>query len=543
MKKRFYTFLVALVAIASGAQAQVAINATNFPDENFRNWLLDANNINGYGADGQLTATEIADIKELNIKNQDIANLKGLEYFTSMTDLYLDSNPLTSVDVSMFPQLEILAIGFLNLTSIGLSNNTKLKQMRFTGNQLTSLDFTKYPDLEVLLIGMNPMASVDVTQNPKLKRLSIYNVPVSSLDLTKNTALETLELGENNFMSLDLTKNTNLTDLTFSSSELTSIDLSKQTALEILKINVHSKLPTLDLRQCTALKEIYCEESQVETLNASGLPLLHANFYGSTIGTLDLSNCKNLVWLALHDGCNVTNYNASGCTAAEEISFYNSTLGTVNLSGCTATDWVHFDDNSRVTSLDISDCTKLESLYFYENKGLENLNVSNCTSLKQLYCSHNPLKSYNFSGCTALEELSLVDDQLTYLDISGLPALRDLAIFSNNIHMGAMQDIIENLPAKSSSAEQGWFFVIDTKDPNEGNVITKDQVAAARAKWWLTWDQNGDSAQQYAGVDTGIESVHNAQSTLHHFYTLDGRKVVNPTKGVYIVNGHKVVIK
>ena len=53
MKTRIVTLIVALMAIASGVQAQVAVNATNFPDENFRNWLLDPDNINGYGADGQ----------------------------------------------------------------------------------------------------------------------------------------------------------------------------------------------------------------------------------------------------------------------------------------------------------------------------------------------------------------------------------------------------------------------------------------------------------------------------------------------------------
>ena len=44
---------------------------------------------------------------------------------------------------------------------------------------------------------------------------------------------------------------------------------------------------------------------------------------------------------------------------------------------------------------------------------------------------------------------------------------------------------------------------------------------------------------------TGIESIHNTQSTIHNdeWYDLSGRKVVNPTKGLYIVNGKKVIKK
>ena len=44
---------------------------------------------------------------------------------------------------------------------------------------------------------------------------------------------------------------------------------------------------------------------------------------------------------------------------------------------------------------------------------------------------------------------------------------------------------------------------------------------------------------------TGIDTVHSAQSTVHSCYTLDGRKLEGlPTKkGVYIVNGKKIVVK
>ena len=44
---------------------------------------------------------------------------------------------------------------------------------------------------------------------------------------------------------------------------------------------------------------------------------------------------------------------------------------------------------------------------------------------------------------------------------------------------------------------------------------------------------------------TGIDTVHSAQSTVHSCYTLDGRKLQGlPTKkGVYIVNGKKIVVK
>ena len=44
-------------------------------------------------------------------------------------------------------------------------------------------------------------------------------------------------------------------------------------------------------------------------------------------------------------------------------------------------------------------------------------------------------------------------------------------------------------------------------------------------------------------IATGINTVHGAGLKVNGYYDLQGRKVMNPTKGLYIVNGKKVVIK
>ena len=43
---------------------------------------------------------------------------------------------------------------------------------------------------------------------------------------------------------------------------------------------------------------------------------------------------------------------------------------------------------------------------------------------------------------------------------------------------------------------------------------------------------------------TGISTMHNTQCIMHNdFYNLAGQKVANPSKGLYIMNGKKVIIK
>ena len=68
------------------------------------------------------------------------------------------------------------------------------------------------------------------------------------------------------------------------------------------------------------------------------------------------------------------------------------------------------------------------------------------------------------------------------------------------------------------------------------NSVEVQTVAAA-------WDAVGVSEN---GVDpTGIIATQNDKGETKNdiYYDLQGRKVANPTKGLYIVNGKKVVIR
>ncbi len=54
------------------------------------------------------------------------------------------------------------------------------------------------------------------------------------------------------------------------------------------------------------------------------------------------------------------------------------------------------------------------------------------------------------------------------------------------------------------------------------------------------------SSSNFFGMDeetTGLKSIDNGQWIMDNYYDLSGRKVANPKKGLYIVNGKKVIIK
>ncbi|MBR3434969.1 MAG: hypothetical protein IKG88_03665, partial [Bacteroidales bacterium] len=91
----------------------IAIDATNFPDENFRTYV--SSNFDT-DKDTYLSDDEIAAVTKIAVSGRNITDLKGIEYFTALTDLYCFNNQLTSLDVS---------------------KNTALRDINCHSNQLT----------------------------------------------------------------------------------------------------------------------------------------------------------------------------------------------------------------------------------------------------------------------------------------------------------------------------------------------------------------------------------------------------------------------
>ena len=168
MKKKVFTVLFALVAIATTAQAQVVLNAENFPDANFRKELAWRLNIS---EGDEITKAKIAATTWLNVSYQSIADLTGIEHFTALEDLRCDYNQLTSLDVS---------------------KNTALTLLECSGNQLPSLDVSQNTALTYLSCGSNQLTSIDVSKNTALTTLYCSNNQLTSLDVSKNTSLKEL---------------------------------------------------------------------------------------------------------------------------------------------------------------------------------------------------------------------------------------------------------------------------------------------------------------------------------------------------------------
>ena len=87
------------LAIA-GRGTEIAINETNFPDKDFREFLLDKEANIDRNQDGKFSTGEIALVQDIDVYDMEIADLTGIEYFTELKYLDCAGNHLTSLDLS-----------------------------------------------------------------------------------------------------------------------------------------------------------------------------------------------------------------------------------------------------------------------------------------------------------------------------------------------------------------------------------------------------------------------------------------------------------
>ena len=268
---------IALMALFTGlaAHADVVINETTFPDENFRNFILSQ----PYGTDGVLTDAEIAAVKAINISKVTlVTSLKGIEYFTALEVLRCENTSLTSLDLSQNTALRYLYCMNTYLNSLDVSKNTELEYLNLYRNYIGALDVTNNKKLYFLQCGVNRLNSLDVSQNTELKALACGGCLLTELDVTNNKKLTKLECGGNNLTSINISQNTELDTLTVHNNQLTELNIRNNKKLTLLHC-YDNKLTDLDLSQNPLLTYLQYFGQSRELTAESGITPDGERFY------------------------------------------------------------------------------------------------------------------------------------------------------------------------------------------------------------------------------------------------------------------------
>ena len=304
-----FTFLPFSAFAVTG---DVPIDETNFPDEDFREYLKTATYYDkdtktdkkiDENKDETLSLTERMKVTRIDVSSLNVHNLKGIEHFPELSELKCENRHI--------PQLD-------------LSQNTKLKILYCKNNELTQLDLSKNPNITILDCSDNKLDKLDVSHQ-NLESLYCSNNNLDELNVKNSEKLRVLTCTGNQLTKLDVdvAHKKNLEILSCGNNKLESLIIGENRLLKELNCE-HNQLPQLSLSNLEGLKLLKCSENKLTTLDVSGSPLLEELRYAhNQLTSLNLEQNTNL---AAWNTDAWTNYNTYTVTLTPDRTFNLSTL-------------------------------------------------------------------------------------------------------------------------------------------------------------------------------------------------------------------------
>lgn len=530
------------------------INSTNFPDANFRSYML------SLYSKGYITQTDVNNCTSLNIANKSISNLKGIEYFTNLTTFYCNNNNLTSLSqLSGLSKMDALLCSDNQLTSLDLSYFPVLRYLNCSNNKLTTLSAANKSTLKLLYCKNNTLltglycyndilTTLDVTGCTALKTFKCYeNASLASItglanctaityldcedcaitDLSavnsmtniekifaRNNKLTTLSVtGKTKLTNLLVSGNTTLTNLTCSRNALTALQVDGCTALKELRCYENANLAAITgLADCAAITYLDCEDCAI-----TDLPGVNNM---TNIATLLARNNK-LTSLAVNYKGSLVTLRVSGNTTLTTLSCCQNALTSLNITGCTGLKELRCYENANLTTITgLADCTAITYLDCEDCKISDLSAVNTMTNIQKIYARNNKLTSFavtgksdltylRVSGNQSLTSLQCANNALTTLDFTNCPALTHASCAGNSLTSltvtgcTSLKNLFCNRNRISGTAMTNLVNSLPTRtasDPgnfhvlnntNENNVITAAQLAIARGKYWNPKKWNG----------------------------------------------------
>ena len=238
------------------------INADNFPDENFREYVktFDQNN------DNKLSGAERCNVTSMDVSNREIADLTGIASFPNLESLSCNDDKLTAIDLSNSTELKSLYCQNNQLTVLDLSKNTKLEYLNCSHNsnlKTLGLSYGRLVNLNCEGIGLEELSLAGAGA---LKELNCAHNSLQTLDLTEAISLDTLYCGNNNLNKLSVPVNSVLRYLDCQGNQLTELDLSGAGKLTYLNCN-NNLLAELVTASAVNLEILYCANNHLMAID------------------------------------------------------------------------------------------------------------------------------------------------------------------------------------------------------------------------------------------------------------------------------------
>ena len=313
--------------------------------------------------------------------------------------------------------------------------------------------------------------------------------------------------------------------------------------------------------------------------SCSGLTSINIPAGVTSIGKWAFYSCSGLRSIVVGDGNSV--YDSRGnCNAIIETASNTLILGckkTIIPSSVTSIGNYVFSNCTGLRSIVIpASVTSIGERAFYYCTGLRSIVIpasvtsigesafQSCTGLRSIVipASVTSIGESAFQSCTGLTSIVVDEENTAYDSRNNCNAIIETA--SNTLILGCKKTII---PAGVTSIGKNAFYGCTGLTSITSHIVAEDLFtpgnyafnridkdactlyvpAGAKSTYAATdgWKEFKNIVEMSSdGSDaTAIESVETKCAAPAVYYDLSGRRVENPAKGIYIVNGRKVFIK
>ena len=469
------------------AAGDVAINATNFPDKNFRKYIAKKYDEN---KDGVLSKKEQDSVLKINIPYVEesepvIRNLKGVEFFINLETLDCINTGVTDLDVSKNTKLEHLSVYSSPVKKLDLRKNTKLKHLDVGSSDVKKLDLRKNTKLEYLCFMYSSIKTLDLSKNTELLTVIGWGSDLLELKLPQNSKLEALYCDNNELVSLDVSNQKKLKHLDVDENKITSLDVRNSAELEFLSCK-SNELTDIDVSNNAKLEELHIDENKIAKINISSNEKLRV-LYCSENKLTKINTSKNpkLYWLSAR--------------------------------------------KNKISGLDVSKNPELGVLYCEDNKISSIKGLDKCIKMEYLWISNNKLKS--IPSLQNMNELGYDQDTL----------LEDAHWFNINGNYFTASELKAKLPKRFLTNKQWLKTVVDSQKLVKQEEVKLSNQSANSLK--ITWKQTPDAKGYEVHRATSKNGAYKAIQTVKGAKTLSytDKKLKNGATYYYKVRAYKTV--
>ena len=193
------------------------------------------------------------------------ADFKGL---SSLRDLYLDDNQLTSIEMDIAGNIRC---NNNSIEYLFINNTQTMTELQCQNNKITSLNINSGA-LGYLYCQNNLIKEIHLTNCSNLTRLNCNDNQIEELNLEDCVRLFELKCVNNKIKTLEIQHLSNLSSIDCSTNQLTTLDASGLPNITGITCS-HNQLTSLNVSGCTNLTYVNVRSNQLSTLDFSDSPI------------------------------------------------------------------------------------------------------------------------------------------------------------------------------------------------------------------------------------------------------------------------------